>query len=148
MERLLVKDWMTPNPITVEPETTLPAAYHVMKLNDIRRLPVVDSQGRVVGIVTMGDIREARPKQSAVLNLWELHSLAASLEVQDFMTPHPVTVTPETPIRKAAEFMLQHKVGGLPVVEGGRLVGIITDSDIFRLLVEQLPELEVEPEAT
>ena len=144
MERLLVKDWMTPDPITVEPDTTLPAAYHLMKLNQIRRLPVVDSQGRLVGIVTLGDIREARPKESATLSIWELHSMVAGLQVQEFMSPQPITVTPDTPIREAAQLMLQHKVGGLPVVEEGRLVGIITDSDIFRLLVERLPEPEKE----
>lgn len=146
MKRLLVKDWMTLDPITVEPETTLPAAHHIMKLNDIRRLPVVDSQGRLVGIVTLGDIREARPKESTVLSIWELHSLVAGLEVREFMTRQPFTVLPDTPIRDAAQLMLRHKIGGLPVVDQGRLVGIITDSDIFRLLVEQLPELEVESE--
>lgn len=140
MERLLVRDWMTPNPITVEAETTLPAAYHVMKLNGIRRLPVVDSHGRLIGVVTLGDIREARPKSSATLNILELHSLVAGLEVRDFMSRQPITVAPDTPIRRAAQLMLHHKIGGLPVVDMGRLVGIITDSDIFRVLVEQLPE--------
>ncbi|RME46677.1 MAG: CBS domain-containing protein [Chloroflexi bacterium] len=145
MEQLLVKDWMTTDPITVEPETTLPAAYHLMKLNRIRRLPVVDSQGKLVGIVTLGDIREARPKESTALSIWELHSMVAGLEVREFMSPQPITVTPDTPIRQAAQLMLQHKIGGLPVVDQGRLVGIITDSDIFRLLVERLPEIEAGP---
>lgn len=140
MQQLLVRDWMTPNPITVEANTTLPAVYHIMKLNNIRRLPVVDSQGRLIGIVTLGDIREARPKTSAVLNILELHSLVAGLEVREFMSPEPITVAPDTSIRQAAQLMMHHKIGGLPVVDTGRLVGIITDSDIFRLLVEQLPE--------
>lgn len=146
MERLLVKDWMTPDPITVDPDTTLPAAYHLMKLNAIRRLPVVDKEGRLVGIVTLGDIREARPKESTALNIWELHSLAASLTVRDFMSPHPITVTPDTSIQQAAKLLLEHKIGGLPVVEQDRLVGIITETDIFRLLVEQFPEPESAPE--
>ena len=140
MERLLVRDWMTPDPVTVDPETSLSAAYHLMKLNDVRRLPVVDDDGRLLGIVTIGDIREARPKESEHLSIWELHVKVASLKVREFMTPHPITVTPDTSIKQAAQLMLQHKIGGLPVVEGGKLVGIITDSDIFRLLVERLPD--------
>jgi len=143
MEQLMVRDWMTPDPITVEPRTTLPAAYYLMKLNHIRRLPVVDHESRLVGIVTLGDIREARPKESTRLNLWEHHFLTASLEVQDFMSPNPVAVAPDTSIRHAAQLMLQRKIGGLPVVDGGRLVGILTESDLLRLLVEQLlPEPE------
>jgi CBS-domain-containing membrane protein len=140
MESLLVRDWMSKDPVTIEPQTTLPAAYHLMKLNRIRRLPVVDHEGRLLGIVTQGDIREARPKESISLSIWELHFRVASLEAKDFMTPNPVTVTPETSIKQAAQLMLQHKIGGLPVVEAKRLVGVITESDIFRLLVEQLPD--------
>jgi CBS domain-containing protein len=140
MKQWLVKDWMTSDPVTVDPRATLPAAYHLMKLNRIRRLPVVDDAGRLIGIVTLGDIREARPKETETLNIWELHFKVAGLEVRDFMTPQPITVTPDTPIQQAARLMLQHKIGGLPVVDAGHLVGIITESDIFRLLVEQLPE--------
>lgn len=137
MDEILVRDWMTPNPITVDPETTLPAAYYLMKLNNIRRLPVVNSEQRLVGIVTLGDIREARPKESARLNVWELHFLTASLEVRDFMSPEPITVAPDTPVSQAARLMLEHKMGGLPVVEAGKVVGIITESDLLRLLVDR-----------
>lgn len=148
MERLLVRDWMTSDPITVEPETTLPAVYHLMKLNEIRRLPVVDGEGRLIGIVTQGDIREARPKESTTLNIWELHTLVAGLVVRDFMSPQPITVTPDTSVKQAARLMLHHKVGGLPVVDEQRVVGIITESDIFRLLVDQLPEPSVKPDGS
>lgn len=148
-ESLLVKDWMTPDPIAVDPRTTLPAAYYLMKLNHVRRLPVIDDSGRVVGIVTLGDIREARPKESGRLNVWEIHFLAASLEVRDFMTPAPVTVTPETPVREAAKIMLDRKIGGLPVIVDGKLVGIVTESDLLRLIVERLlPEPAGELETT
>ncbi len=142
MKGWTVRDWMSPDPMTVDPTTTLPTAYQLMKLNGIRRLPVVDSEGRLLGIVTLGDIREAKPKEGASLSMWDLHILAAEMEVGGFMTVHPFTVNPDTPVREAAAIMLEHKIGGLPVVDSGRLVGIITESDIFRLLAEALPESE------
>lgn len=149
MEQILVKDWMTPDPITVDSQTTLPVAYYLMKLNNIRRLPVVDLEGRLVGIVTLGDIREARPKESSRLNIWELHFSAASLEVRDFMSLQPIAVTPDTPIDQAVRLMLEHKIGGLPVVDGGQLVGILTESDLLRLLAVQLHrDTETEPEVS
>lgn len=151
MERLLVQDWMTIEPITIDMQTNLSTAYHLMRLNHVRRLPVLDQRGKLVGIITQGDIREARPKEHAApgkVPSWELHILAASLEAKDFMTPNPVVVKPETPIREAARLMLEHKIGGLPVVaqkEGQeRIVGILTESDLCRFLVEQVPEPELE----
>lgn len=143
MSQLRVGEWMTTEPITIPRDTTLPVAYQLMRLNHIRRLPAVNDEGRLVGIVTMGDVREARPKESMRLSFWEMHDLAANLEVQTFMTVEPVTVTPDTSIKQAAELMLEHKVGGLPVVEDDAVVGIITESDIFRVLVQQL--LNTEP---
>jgi CBS domain-containing protein len=145
MKRLQVQDWMTTNPITIDRKTNLSTAYHLMRLNNIRRLPVVNESDKLVGIVTMGDIREARPKEHATLGKvtpWELHILAATLEVKDFMTPDPVTVMPHTPIREAARLMLEHKIGGLPVVEEDHVVGILTESDLFQFIVEQIPSAE------
>lgn len=147
MKRLQVQDWMTSEPITIDESTNLSTAYHLMRLNQIRRLPVVNESGKLVGIVTKGDIREARPKEHATLGKvtpWELHVLAATLEVKDFMTLHPITATPHTPIREAARLMLTHKIGGLPVVEEDRVVGILTESDLFRFIVEQVPSAERE----
>jgi acetoin utilization protein AcuB len=132
---ILVRDFMTADPIVIHPDTTLPAAYLLMRINDIRRLPVVNDEGKLVGIVTFGDIREARPQEAASLTSWDLHMRTASLRAQDFMTTGPLTVKPDTEIQEAARLMLDHKLGGLPVVDGGKLVGIITDSDIFRLVV-------------
>lgn len=135
MKKLLVGDWMTPDPITVDSDTTLPEAHRIMKENHIRRLPVVDD-GRLVGIVTWGDIREASASDCTSLDVFELSYLLEALPVHHFMTRNLVTVTPITPIARAAQLMLEHKIGGLPVVDHrGRLVGIITESDIFRVLV-------------
>ena len=130
----LVKEWMTRNPITIAEDTSLTEASRLMKDNDIRRLPVVE-HGKLVGIVTWGDIREASASDATSLTVFELGYLLEKLQVDRFMTRHPITVTPTTTISRAAQLMLEHKIGGLPVVENGQLVGILTESDIFRMLV-------------
>jgi acetoin utilization protein AcuB len=131
----LVGNWMTPDPVTVTPETTLPTAHRLMKEKNIRRLPVVH-EGKLVGIVTWGDIREASASDATSLDIFELHTLLDKLPVRQFMTRNPITVHTITTIARAAQLMLEHKIGGLPVVDRHhRLVGIITESDIFRMLV-------------
>ncbi len=136
MAKNKVRDWMTPNPVTVEPKTTLPEAHKIMKDQHFRRLPVVD-HGRLIGIVTLGDVREAGPSSATSLSIFELNYLLAQLTVDKIMTRNVISVAPEAAIREAADLMLQRDVGALPVVEGDQLVGIITESDIFRLIVQQ-----------
>ena len=140
MKESLVRDWMTTNPITIEPHTTLPEAHKLMTERHIRRLPVVDA-GKVVGILTLGDVREASPSGATSLSIFELNYLLAKLTVDKMMTRDPLTITSAATVREAARLMLTHKIAGLPVVEEGKLVGIITESDIFRVLV-QGPELD------
>lgn len=135
-KRHLVKDWMTPDPITIAPTTTLPEAHRLMKECAIRRIPVVE-QGRLVGIVTLGDIREASPSQATSLSIYEMNYLISRLTVEQIMTRDPISITPDTSIEAAARLMLDHKIGGLPVIDGERVAGIITESDIFRLLVTE-----------
>lgn len=136
MKNILVRDWMTRDPITVNPKTPLPEAHKLMKECHIRRLPVVD-HGRLVGIVTLGDIREASPSDATSLSIFELHYLLAKLTISEIMTREPITISPDATIREAAKLMLKHKIGGLPVMENGKLVGIITESDIFRVLAQE-----------
>jgi acetoin utilization protein AcuB len=139
MTKHLVKEWMSPDPIKVDNKVGVSVAYHLMRLNEVRRLLVVDDHDELVGIVTWGDIRESRPKRrppAQQIDAWESHFLVATMEVTEIMAPNPVTVTPETSIGEAARLMLEHKVGGLPVVEGRRIAGIITESDIFRFVME------------
>lgn len=136
MRKTLVRDWMTANPITIEPTTTLTDAYMLMKQKKIRRLPVVDAGGKLVGIVTLGDVREAHPSDATTLSIYEINYLLAKLPVTQIMTANPFTTTPDATVYDAARLMLEHKIGGLPVIEGGRVVGIITESDIFRLMVQ------------
>jgi len=135
MKDQLVRDWMTRDPITITSDTALPHAHRLMQDHSIRRLPVVD-EGVLVGIITLGDVREAEPSDATSLSIFELNYLLAKLPVSDIMTSNPITVTPITTIARAAQLMLEHKVGGLPVVDRGKLVGIITESDIFRMLVK------------
>lgn len=133
-----VQDWMTPTPYTCTPDASLADAWEIMAQHGIRRLPVID-RGRLVGIVSYGDLREAAPSSIAGLSLFEVSYFWARLSVRDAMTPDPITVTPETPVREAAQIMLDHKIGGLPVVDAqGRLVGIFTESDILRFVVTSL----------
>jgi CBS domain-containing protein len=134
MKRQLVKDWMTHDPVVITPDVTLPEVHHIMAEHKIRRLPVVDN-GKLVGIVTRGDIREASPSDATSLSVFELNYLLSKLQVRQVMTRKPVTVKPQTSIERAAQIMLENKIGGLPVLERGKLVGIITESDIFSMLV-------------
>ena len=136
MGKNLVGNWMTKKVIPVGPKTTLPEANQLMKTNHIRRLPVVD-KGRLVGIVTLGDVREASPSDATSLSVYEMNYLLAKLSVDQIMTRNPVTISPAAEIYEAADLMLHHKIGGLPVVDDGELVGMITESDIFRVLVQQ-----------
>jgi len=136
MKKELVRSWMTPDPITVKLETNLPEVHQIMVSEEIRRLPVVDDDGRLIGIVTLGDVRGAQPSPATSLSIWEMNYLLSSLDVQKIMTPDPITVHPEQTIGEAARIMLENRISGLPVTRtDGRLVGIITESDIFSMVV-------------
>jgi CBS domain-containing protein len=135
-ENMLVKDWMSGPVETVSPSTLLSKAHQMMLERRIRRLPVMEND-RLVGIITIGDVREASPSDATTLSIWELNYLWAQLTIGKIMTRKVLTITPDEPVIKAAQIMLEHKVGGLPVVDAGsKLVGIITESDIFRMLVK------------
>ena len=144
MKDLHVKDWMTRRVITVDTRTSLPDAHKLMRTNNIRRLPVVE-RGRLVGIVTRSDIREASPSEATTLSIWEMHYQLSKLSVGVIMTKDPYTVTPDTTIKDAAKLMYTYKFGGLPVVnDAGELQGIMTESDIFRILIAWFDEQEGE----
>lgn len=136
MKKNLVSNWMTLNPITIDPKITLPEAQKIMKERVIRRLLVVD-RGKLVGIVTSGDLRGAEPSDASTLSIFESHYLLAKLTVEKIMTWEPITIRPDATIQHAAQLMLEHKIGGLPVVDNDKLVGIITESDIFRVLAQE-----------
>jgi acetoin utilization protein AcuB len=142
MKQELVQDWMTREVITIAPETSLKEAHEIMKSKRIRRLPVVTHE-KVVGIVTLGDIRGAEPSQASSLSVWEMNNLLANLKVKEIMTRSPATIQRTASIGEAAQIMLEKKFSGLPVVdEEHHLIGIITESDIFRLVVNEWSKTE------
>ena len=143
MQTTQVRDWMTADPISAPPTMSLPEALQVMARHNIRRLPIVD-KGRLVGIVTRGDLRGAQPSRATSLSIFELHYLVSRITLDEIMTRNPLTVNDDTSVQDAARLMLQRKISGLPVLHEGKLVGIITESDIFRLVVRTWSE---QPEA-
>jgi CBS domain-containing protein len=137
MKQDLVKHWMTRDVITITPDTSLHEAHRLMTEKRIRRLPVID-HGKLIGIVTLGDVRSAEPSAASTLSVWEMNNLLAKLKVSEIMTREPTTISQEATISTVAEIMLEKKFSCLPVVdETGKLVGIITESDIFRLVVRE-----------
>ena len=131
---------MTSNPIVVNPNTTLYEAHGQMVDNDIRRVPVVDHDGGLLGIITLSDILKAIPLRNEAQEI-QSELLLSDQYVRQIMSSDPLFVAPDDSIQDAAEMMLEYKVSGLPVVEGERVVGIITESDIFRLIVESWEEI-------
>ena len=132
---MLGKGWMSTDVITIDEDTSMMKASQIMKENNIRRLPVM-RKGKLVGIVTDRDIKEASPSKATTLDVHELYYLLSELKVKDIMRKNLVTISPEETVEKAAVKMLEHRISGLPVVnEKGNLVGIITQGDIFKVLV-------------
>ena len=129
---MLVKDWMTHDPVTITDETSMMKAIHLMKQNRFRRLPVLH-ENRLVGIVTDRDLKEASPSKATTLDVHELYYLLAELQVKDIMTRDPVTVKFNDTVEHAAQLMLENTISGLPVLDDqGLLKGILTQSDVFR----------------
>ena len=133
---MLIKDWMTKDPITITESTSMIKAIHIMKERRFRRLPVV-SDGRLVGMVTDRDLKEASPSKATSLDVHELYYLLAELQVKEIMSRNPVSVSQDDTVEHAAQIMLDHTISGLPVVDGsGKVVGIITQSDVFRAFMD------------
>lgn len=135
----VVADIMTPNPLTVAPRNAIRTAVNLMREGGCRRLPVVD-RGKLVGIITDRDLRRAANSPFGVREQWYDNFILDHIEVGSCMTPNPLTVEPSTPIVEAARLMRDHKIGGLPVVAGGQLVGIITETDLLDFLIALLQE--------
>ncbi len=135
---MLVQERMTQNPITVNPDTSVPDALRLMREHKVRRLPVVDRHGQLVGIVSDKDLLYASPSPATTLAVWEIPELLGKLRVEKVMTHGVITVTEDTALEEAARIMADSKIGGLPVMRGGSLVGIITETDLFKSLLELL----------
>jgi len=135
---MLVRKRMSTKPVTITSDVPITEALRVMRQNQVRRLPVLDADGRLIGIVSEKDLLYASPSPATSLSIYEMHYMLSRLRVTELMTPDPITVTPDTLLEEAALIMADNKIGGLPVVEDGKLVGIITETDIFKVFLELL----------
>jgi acetoin utilization protein AcuB len=135
---MLIRDRMSKHPITVTANVHIDEALKVMRDNKVRRLPVVDKDGRLVGIVSEMDLLYASPSPATSLSVYEIHYLMARITVQDVMTKEVVSIEEDTPLEEAARIMVDNKIGGLPVVRDSTLVGIITETDLFKIFLELL----------
>lgn len=134
---MLVANWMTKDVITITPDRSMMKCSKVMKDKSISRVPVVDDNGKIMGIVSDRDIKDASPSKATTLDMHELYYLLSEIKIKDIMTKKVVTIRADETVEKAAVLMLENNFGGLPVVdEEGVVVGIITDTDIFKVLVE------------
>lgn len=129
-----IKHWMTSNPLTVKPSTPLMDAAKLMRENQIRRLPVVERE-QVVGMLTHRNIMEASPSAATSLSVWELNYLMSKLTVAEVMRKDPVCVSPEDSVMEVIQAGHEKGIGAFPVVERGRLVGIVTETEIYRAVV-------------
>ena len=135
---MFVRECMTPNPVTITTDVSVPQALRLMLDKKVRRLPVLDRRGKLVGIVSDKDLLHASPSQATSLSVWEMNELLGKLKVKEVMTREVVTVSEELPIEEAARIMADHKIGGLPVMREQTLAGIITETDLFKVLLELL----------
>jgi acetoin utilization protein AcuB len=140
---MLVKNRMTSDPVTISPGASYSEAFDLIRESEFRHLPVVDKKGKLVGIVAETDLLHASPSSATTLSIYELNYLLANLLVEEVMSSPAITVADDAPIEQAARIMIDEKVGCLPVVRGHELVGVITETDIFKAFVEVLGGDEV-----
>ena len=136
-----VRRWMSSPAWVVDESMPLPDVRQRLKQQHVRRLPVVNAAGQLVGIVTEGDINRVSDSHITDVRDYGLYHRVADLPIGEIMTRTVVTVTPDTSIMDVARLLLDHRIGGVPVVEGGRVIGMITESDLFRLIVVQQAEV-------
>lgn len=134
---MLVKNRMSADTITVTPDTTVPDAYRIIKENKIHHLPVLDKKGKLLGIVSRTDLIHAEPSPATTLSVFEANYLLAHMLVKDVMS-QPITVPEDMPLEDAARLMVDKGIGCLPIMRGHELLGVITETDIFKAFVEIL----------
>jgi acetoin utilization protein AcuB len=135
---MLVGERMSKPVITVRPEMPMPEALDLMHKEHIRRLPVVNQRGQLVGIVTEADLLKASPSEATSLSIYEVTYLLGKLTIDRIMTKNVITVSEDTPLEEAARIMADNKFSGLPVMRGKELVGMITETTLFRIFLELL----------
>jgi acetoin utilization protein AcuB len=135
---MLVGDRMTRRPITVTEDTSVDKALELMREERVRRFPVVDKHGHMVGIVSEKDLLYASPSPATSLSIYEIPYLLSKIKMRDLMEREVITVTEDTTLEEAARIMADNKIGGLPVMRDDKLVGIITETDLFKIFLEML----------
>jgi acetoin utilization protein AcuB len=133
---MLVGRRMTHNPITITPDIPIAEALEWMRREKVRRFPVVDKKGKLVGIVARSDLLHASPSSVTSLNVWEVTYLLSQVTVKEVMTKEVLTICEDCPLEEAARIMADNKIGGLPVMRDDMVVGIITESDLFKVFLE------------
>ena len=135
---MLVGERMSHPVLTITPDVPVQDALARMRREKVRRYPVVDKNGKMVGIVTSSDLMNATPSEATTLSVWEINYLLSKISVERVMTKDVLTTCESCPIEDAALIMADKKIGGLPVMRGDDVVGIITETDLFKLFIEML----------
>ena len=135
---MLVEERMSRPVLTITKDVPVQDALAMMKKDHVRRYPVVDGQGNLIGIVTNTDLLNASPSEATTLSVWEINYLLTKITVERVMATKVISVTGDTTIEEAAQLMADSKVGGLPVLRDQKLVGIITETDLFGVFLEML----------
>ena len=133
---MTVERRMTLNPVTISPDASVVEASELMKKEKVHRLPVLDKDKKLVGVISEKDILYASPSPASSLSIHEMAYLLSQLTVRKLMTKNPVTISKDVPVEEAARIMVDQDLSCLPVVEGDRLVGIVSKSDLFKILIE------------
>jgi len=134
-ENMFVGERMSHPVISVSPDDPINDVLAMFRNEHIRRAPVI-KEGKLLGIVSERDLLNASPSSATTLSVWELHYLISKVKVKDVMTKKVITVDADTPIEEAARVMADKKIGGLPVISSGKVVGMITETDLFKILLE------------
>jgi len=135
---MLVKERMSRHPITISPDVSLHDALRIMNQEKVRRLPVLDKKGKLVGIVLEKDLLYASPSPATSLSVYELNYLVSKITVEELMSREVITVEEDCPLEEAARIILEKKIGGLPVVADGKLAGVITVVDILTAFITMI----------
>lgn len=133
---MIIERRMTKNPVTIYPEASVVEASDLMKKEKVHRLPVLDKEKNLVGVISEKDILFATPSPASSLSIHEMAYLLSKLTVKKIMSKNPVTISKDTPVEEAARLMVDQDLSCLPVVEEGKLVGIVSKSDMFKILLE------------
>lgn len=131
-----MRERMSKNPVTTRPDASVPDALKIMQGSKVRQLPVLDERGQLVAIVSLADLFRALPSPASSLSRWEVEYLLDKVKVEEVMTRDVITVTEDTPVEEAGRIMAEGKVSGLPVMRDGKLVGMITESHLFGVLLD------------